>query len=100
MPGNVTKIKVSSDDLPFLEGHFPGFPLVPGAVLLSWMLDACSPSPEASLPKTIQRAKFLQPVRPGDEIEIVAEPNGTLMNVTARSAADASVYAHATIALA
>lgn len=60
-------------DHPSLAGHFPGQPLLPGALLLAEVMEALQGS---GLPAPTGRAyemrsvKFLRPVRPGDEIRI------------------------------
>jgi 3-hydroxymyristoyl/3-hydroxydecanoyl-(acyl carrier protein) dehydratase len=58
-------------DHPSAEGHFPGNPIVPGAVLLDEILAALERlhqrPPSAWVVKS---SKFLRPVRPGDELEI------------------------------
>ena len=62
------------------EGHFPGNPIIPGAVLLSTMLDAIASELRVSLsPCRIKAAKFYSPVRPGDSVVIsfTAEDGGT-----------------------
>jgi 3-hydroxyacyl-[acyl-carrier-protein] dehydratase len=56
-------------DHPALAGHFPGFPIVPGVVLLDEMLHAIEQSQSASheLPLwQIGTVKFHHIVRPGD----------------------------------
>ena len=58
-------------DHPTAAGHFPGNPIIPGALLLSETLRAI----EQSLGLDLSRgqplsAKFLHPVRPGDTISI------------------------------
>ena len=64
---------------PSIAGHFPGNPIVPGAVLLDEILAAIERThgqpPEAWAVKSV---KFLRPVRPGDELalEITANPDG------------------------
>ena len=59
------------DDHPALPGHFPGNPIIPGAVLLSETARAIAQDLAAS-PELIQvrSAKFLRPVRPGDRVLI------------------------------
>jgi 3-hydroxymyristoyl/3-hydroxydecanoyl-(acyl carrier protein) dehydratase len=58
-------------DHPASQGHFPGNPIIPGAVLLSETLRAIEADLGASLvPFQITSAKFLHPVRPGDRIRI------------------------------
>lgn len=59
------------EDLVFLDGHFPGHPLVPGVVLLRFGLDAA----EALLGREpsllgLERLKFHEQVRPGDELDL------------------------------
>ena len=58
-------------DHPSAPGHFPGNPIIPGALLLSEVVRAI----EADLGRTlhpfqIRAAKFLHPVRPGDSLLI------------------------------
>jgi len=58
-------------DHPASRGHFPGDPIIPGAVLLSETLQAIEASLGASLaPFRITSAKFLHPTRPGNRIVI------------------------------
>lgn len=58
-------------DHPAAQGHFPGNPIIPGAVLLSEALRAMQASVDLSLsPAQIAAAKFLHPVRPGDRVRI------------------------------
>jgi 3-hydroxyacyl-[acyl-carrier-protein] dehydratase len=51
---------------PTATGHFPGNPIIPGALLLDHALRAIG----AGTPLEIQVAKFLRPVRPGETVEI------------------------------
>ena len=60
-----------SRDLPAAEGHFPGNPIVPGAVVLSETLKAIAHHLGIALsPCEIKAAKFLHPARPGDRLRI------------------------------
>ena len=53
------------------EGHFPGNPIIPGAVLLSDALRAIAASLGVPLtPSRIKAAKFHSPTRPGDRVLI------------------------------
>ena len=68
---------------PATIGHFPGNPIVPGALLLSAALDAIRASLGAGLaPFQIRSAKFFRPTRPGDRIVI------SYSRVPARDASD------------
>jgi 3-hydroxymyristoyl/3-hydroxydecanoyl-(acyl carrier protein) dehydratase len=58
-------------DHPASQGHFPGNPIMPGAVLLSETLLAIEANLGTGLaPFRITSAKFLHPTRPGSRLEI------------------------------
>ena len=52
---------------PSAAGHFPGNPIIPGALLLDAMVAAIA-GPEGNV--TIEAAKFLQPVRHGEPLQL------------------------------
>lgn len=59
---------------PTAAGHFPGNPIIPGAVLLDAVL--CVVRAQPGLDATcaaIPTAKFLHPVRPGDTLSIALQ---------------------------
>ncbi len=56
---------------PCAAGHFPGNPIIPGAVLLSTTLSAIEQALGVSLtPGRLKAAKFYSPTRPGDTVVI------------------------------
>jgi 3-hydroxymyristoyl/3-hydroxydecanoyl-(acyl carrier protein) dehydratase len=58
-------------DHPASQGHFPGNPIIPGAVLLSETLHAIEASLGTRLaPFRITSAKFPHPARPGNRLVI------------------------------
>ena len=58
-------------DHPATHGHFPGNPIIPGAVLLNATLQAIEVAIDAKLLQCrIKSAKFHRPVRPGDQVAI------------------------------
>jgi 3-hydroxymyristoyl/3-hydroxydecanoyl-(acyl carrier protein) dehydratase len=55
---------------PAFAGHFPGAPVVPGALLLAAALEALG---ETGSGLEIAQAKFLQPVDPDTAVEVSCE---------------------------
>jgi 3-hydroxymyristoyl/3-hydroxydecanoyl-(acyl carrier protein) dehydratase len=52
-------------------GHFPGNPIIPGALLLAEVLHCIERAEKARYAScNIKTAKYLHPVRPGDTVEI------------------------------
>ena len=70
---------------PMFAGHFPGNPIVPGVILTEALAQAAGIAAASGYPETkrpifllsaIKIMKFLQAVRPGEEIELRAEKIG------------------------
>jgi 3-hydroxymyristoyl/3-hydroxydecanoyl-(acyl carrier protein) dehydratase len=58
-------------DHPTGAGHFPGNPIIPGALLLAEVLRCIERAEGVRFAScNIKAAKFLHPARPGDSIEI------------------------------
>jgi 3-hydroxymyristoyl/3-hydroxydecanoyl-(acyl carrier protein) dehydratase len=66
MTGWQTKALHIPADHPSAAGHFPGNPIIPGALLLDAALEAMGMTGGA----VIRGAKFLRPVRPGTALEL------------------------------
>jgi 3-hydroxyacyl-[acyl-carrier-protein] dehydratase len=59
-----------SPDHPTATGHFPGNPIVPGALLLAEAVHLIGAAAGLQLPCCIKSAKFFHPVRPGNTVQI------------------------------
>ena len=56
-------------DHPAFAGHFPGTPIIPGALLLDMALHTIAAATGITLDTcTISSVKFLSPARPGDDV--------------------------------
>ncbi|MEU7134364.1 hypothetical protein [Streptomyces sp. NPDC046261] len=86
-------VTVDAED-PFLAGHYPGFPLVPGFGLVQYVHDlvtgADGAPPRAAGHVVLKKARFLSPVRPGQQLLIEArvERTGDGVRVAAGVSAD------------
>ena len=63
------EIRFALDD-PTAAGHFPGHPIIPGALLLEEIVRAIAGSHATARELVIPAVKFLAPVRPGDIVRL------------------------------
>ncbi|MFK7944697.1 MAG: hypothetical protein AB8B85_17560 [Paracoccaceae bacterium] len=56
-------------DSRFLDGHFPGNPIVPGAMILAWLADRLAISGRAI--ERVERMKFTRPLGPATPFEVI-----------------------------
>jgi len=108
-PGkHIRAVKTMSPDDELFEDHFPGFPVVPGVLLVEMMaqaagkcLDAEDPGRGKAMLIRINHASFRRWVRPGERVEILASVGASTPaagSVSARlevggvEAAQASLY--------
>lgn len=54
---------------PCFPDHFPGAPLVPGALLLKWIAALLAEQRQLKV-NYIKQVKFLAPVKPGDRVRL------------------------------
>lgn len=77
------EIRLAADH-PAARGHFPGNPIIPGAVLLSEALRAVGAAIGSDLASCrLASAKFPSPSRPGDRVEIEFSTAGARVSVVA-----------------
>lgn len=71
-------------DLLYLQGHFPGYPLLPGiAQLLAIALDRIhSLWPSLGQPQRVTQLKFKRPIFPGDPLELQLERSDNTVRFT------------------
>lgn len=70
----MTNLWTVPKDLPYLNGHFPGRPIVPGVAILDKSVEVIRGQlglAELKL-KRVKSAKFLAPLEPGSTVEIRA----------------------------
>ncbi len=77
-PARLVALHRVRPDAPWLEGHFPGNPMVPGVMLIEAMAQAClvlyayNFEVEDLFYLCRDRSTFTAPARPGDELRITA----------------------------
>ena len=80
LDSEATGIKAVSGNEPYFAGHFPDFPVMPGVLIVEALAQTAAVLVAATMPDlaqgklvfftTIEKARFRQPVRPGDVIEM------------------------------
>lgn len=80
-------IEVSTDH-PAFAGHFPKFPVLPGAALLDEVLQIIQRQRDIDITRwEITSVKFLDAVRPGDALRLEHDvPKSNLIRFTVRAA--------------
>jgi 3-hydroxyacyl-[acyl-carrier-protein] dehydratase len=107
VPGTrvVTLKNVTCSD-PHLQDHFPGNPIMPGALLVEAMAQTAGlllPEGSSAVLAQIKEARFRRPVLPGDQVRIEAERSGGLGGLhrfTVTASVDGAPVAEAEIVLA
>ena len=74
-------------DHPAFAGHFPGFPVVPGVLLLDAMLHLQEQESGRAV-AAIASAKFLRPVAPGQTVTLACEGGADRRRFEIREGAD------------
>ena len=108
LDSEATGIKAVSGNEPYFAGHFPDFPVMPGVLIVEALAQTAAVLVAATMPDlaqgklvfftTIEKARFRQPVRPGDVIKLHAVKNtnkGPLWKFTAKATVDGKLVAEA-----
>jgi 3-hydroxyacyl-[acyl-carrier-protein] dehydratase len=78
----IVAIKNVTVNEPFFAGHFPGFPVMPGVLIIEAMAQAGAALLLTEVPERhsmlmfftgIEKARFRKPVYPGDQLRLVVE---------------------------
>jgi 3-hydroxymyristoyl/3-hydroxydecanoyl-(acyl carrier protein) dehydratase len=91
---------------PYMQGHFPGNPIMPGVLLVEAMVQTSGlllPEGSSALLAQIKEARFRRPVVPGDQVRIEAEHRMALAGLhryEAKAFVDGQMVAEAEIVLA
>ena len=108
LDSEATGIKAVSGNEPYFAGHFPDFPVMPGVLIAEALAQTAAVLVAATMPDlaqgklvfftTIEKARFRQPVRPGDVIELHVVKNaskGPLWKFTGKATVEGKLVAEA-----
>jgi 3-hydroxyacyl-[acyl-carrier-protein] dehydratase len=81
---SIEAVKNVSINEPFFQGHFPGFPVMPGVLIIEALAQTCGILGFKTLGKTaasdflymiagVNNARFRRPVVPGDQLKLFAK---------------------------
>jgi len=104
----IVGIKNVTANEPFFQGHFPGFPVMPGVLIVEAMaqvagvlvLKHLAGKQKAVFLASINSAKFRRPVVPGDQLRIemvVVKRKSTVAKMAGKATVDGVVVAEAEV---
>jgi beta-hydroxyacyl-ACP dehydratase FabZ len=103
----IVGIKNVTANEPFFSGHFPGFPVMPGVLIVEAMAQTAGVLILGQIPDrenklvflaSVERAKFRQPVVPGDQLRleaVVLKNKVSVAKIAAKALVDGHVVAEA-----
>jgi 3-hydroxyacyl-[acyl-carrier-protein] dehydratase len=107
-PDRIVARKMVSANEPFFEGHFPGYPVMPGVLIVEALAQAGAllaapqvgfdPTRQAIYFMAIDKVKFRKPVVPGDALILEVVPlrrGGSVWKMRGRASVDAATVAEA-----
>lgn len=105
----IVAIKNVTMNEPFFQGHFPGFPIMPGVLIIEALAQAGGFLVFKTLPNReeklvffmgIEKARFRKPVRPGDQLRLemtVVRVKSRVGRLKGKAYVDGTVVAEAEI---
>jgi 3-hydroxyacyl-[acyl-carrier-protein] dehydratase len=91
MPGeSLVGIKNVTINEPFFAGHFPGYPVMPGVLIVEALAQACGLLAFKSSERRpnaifylvgVENARFKRPVQPGDQLRLRSQLKRTIRGV-------------------
>jgi beta-hydroxyacyl-ACP dehydratase FabZ len=106
---HVVGIKNVTANEPFFLGHFPGFPVMPGVLVIEAMAQTAGVQVLSTIPDrnnklvflvSVDNARFRKPVRPGDQLRIemkVIKRKGTVAKMAGHATVDGVLVAEAEV---
>lgn len=106
---SIVGIKNVTFDEPYFTGHFPGFPVMPGVLIIEAMAQVAGILVSKMAPHTrgrimflasVEEAKFRKPVVPGDQLRLemkLTRLKTTVAKMQGRATVDGQVVAEATL---
>ena len=108
LDSEATGIKMVSGNEPYFAGYFPDFPVMPGVLIVEALAQTASVMVAATIPDltagklvfftTVEKARFRQPVRPGDVVKMHVVKNtnkGPLWKFVGKASVDGKLVAEA-----
>ena len=108
LDSEATGIKMVSGNEAYFAGHFPDFPVMPGVLIVEALAQTASVMVAATIPDltvgklvfftTVEKARFRQPVRPGDVVKLHVVKNtnkGPLWKFVGKASVDGKLVAEA-----
>ncbi len=105
----IVGIKNVTINEPFFIGHFPGFPVMPGVMIIEAMAQVAGVLVLKFLPDrknklvllaSVEEAKFRRPVRPGDQLRMevqIEKRKASVAKISGRALVDGQVVAEARV---